>query len=58
MGVCNLWSLRATRAWSATTRRDGVDVDSVGLTNVVSRLNRGLDIGGQSIGAPTGFMSA
>jgi homocysteine S-methyltransferase len=31
------------------------DVDSVGLTNVVSRLNRGLDIGGQAIGAPTGF---
>ena len=31
------------------------DVDSIGLTNVVSRLNRGLDIGGQSIGPPTAF---
>jgi homocysteine S-methyltransferase len=31
------------------------DVDSVGLTNVIARLNRGLDIGGQSIGAPTAF---
>ncbi|MFN2444146.1 MAG: bifunctional homocysteine S-methyltransferase/methylenetetrahydrofolate reductase [Vicinamibacterales bacterium] len=31
------------------------DVDSVGLTNVVTRLNRGLDIGGQSIGPPTAF---
>ncbi len=31
------------------------DVDSIGLTNVVSRLNRGLDIGGQSIGQPTAF---
>ena len=31
------------------------DVDSIGLTNVVARLNRGLDIGGQSIGPPTGF---
>jgi len=31
------------------------DVDSIGLTNVVSRLNRGCDVGGQSIGAPTGF---
>src|SRR5262245_60315597 len=31
------------------------DVDSIGLTNVVARLNRGCDIGGQSIGAPTGF---
>ena len=31
------------------------DVDSIGLTNVVSRLNRGLDIGGQAIGSPTSF---
>jgi homocysteine S-methyltransferase len=31
------------------------DVDSIGLTNVVSRLNHGCDIGGQPIGAPTGF---
>jgi homocysteine S-methyltransferase len=31
------------------------DVDSIGLTNVVSRLNRGLDIGGQPIGAATSF---
>jgi len=31
------------------------DVDSIGLTNVVSRLNHGCDIGGQTIGAPTAF---
>jgi methionine synthase / methylenetetrahydrofolate reductase(NADPH) len=31
------------------------DVDSIGLTNVVSRLNHGLDIGGQRIGRPTAF---
>ncbi len=31
------------------------DVDSIGLTNLVSRLNRGCDVGGQSIGAPTEF---
>ena len=31
------------------------DVDSIGLTNVVGRLNRGCDIGGQAIGVPTGF---
>jgi homocysteine S-methyltransferase len=31
------------------------DVDSIGLTNVVSRLNRGCDVGGQPIGAPTAF---
>ena len=31
------------------------DVDSIGLTNVVARLNQGLDIGGQPIGHPTAF---
>jgi homocysteine S-methyltransferase len=31
------------------------DVDSIGLTNVVSRLNSGLDVGGQGIGEPTAF---
>jgi homocysteine S-methyltransferase len=31
------------------------DVDSIGLTNVVTRLNHGCDVGGQAIGAPTGF---
>jgi len=31
------------------------DVDSIGLTNVVGRLNRGLDIGGQGIGSATSF---
>jgi len=31
------------------------DVDSVGLTNVLTRLNHGLDIGGQTIGEPTAF---
>ena len=31
------------------------DVDAIGLVNVVNRLNHGLDIGGNSIGASTGF---
>jgi homocysteine S-methyltransferase len=31
------------------------DVDSIGLTNLVVRLNHGLDLGGQAIGAPTRF---
>jgi homocysteine S-methyltransferase len=31
------------------------DVDSIGLTNVVSRLNHGCDVGGQNIGKPTAF---
>jgi 5,10-methylenetetrahydrofolate reductase len=32
------------------------DIDSIGLTNVVARLNRGLDIGGKPIGEPTAFV--
>jgi homocysteine S-methyltransferase len=31
------------------------DVDSIGLVNVASRLNRGCDVGGQAFGAPTAF---
>jgi len=31
------------------------EVDSIGLTNAVSRLNRGYDVGGQPIGPPTAF---
>jgi homocysteine S-methyltransferase len=31
------------------------DIDSIGLTNVVYRLNQGLDPGGNSIGKPTRF---
>jgi methionine synthase / methylenetetrahydrofolate reductase(NADPH) len=29
------------------------DIDSIGLTNLVARLNRGLDPGGNALGAPT-----
>jgi methionine synthase / methylenetetrahydrofolate reductase(NADPH) len=32
------------------------DVDAIGLTNMISRLNQGLDLGGRSIGEPTGFL--
>jgi len=32
-----------------------VDVDSIGLTNVVARLNQGRDIGGKSLGGPAAF---
>lgn len=31
------------------------DVDSIGLTNVAARFNRGEDVGGQAIGHPTAF---
>jgi homocysteine S-methyltransferase len=32
------------------------DIDSIGLTNVIHGLNRGIDPGGSSIGAPTEFV--
>jgi methionine synthase / methylenetetrahydrofolate reductase(NADPH) len=31
------------------------DIDSIGLTNMVTRLNNGLDLGGNPIGEPTAF---
>ncbi|HEU0301757.1 MAG TPA: bifunctional homocysteine S-methyltransferase/methylenetetrahydrofolate reductase [Longimicrobium sp.] len=32
------------------------DIDAIGLTNLVSRLNRGLDPGGNALGEPTQFV--
>jgi homocysteine S-methyltransferase len=32
------------------------DIDSVGLTNLVQRLNHGVDLGGNPIGGPTSFV--
>ncbi|HEU0016272.1 MAG TPA: bifunctional homocysteine S-methyltransferase/methylenetetrahydrofolate reductase [Longimicrobium sp.] len=32
------------------------DIDSIGLTNLASRLNRGLDPGGNALGQPTSFV--
>lgn len=34
------------------------DVDAIGLTNMITRLNAGLDLGGRPIGEPTGFFVA
>lgn len=32
------------------------DVDAIGLTNMVNNLNHGIDLGGNSIGKPTGYL--
>ena len=32
------------------------DVDSIGLANMVTQLNHGIDLGGNSIGKPTGYL--
>jgi homocysteine S-methyltransferase len=57
MGVRNLLIVTGDppRAGDYPDATGVFDVDSIGLTNVVARLNRGLDIGAQSIGQPTGF---
>jgi methionine synthase I (cobalamin-dependent)/5,10-methylenetetrahydrofolate reductase len=34
------------------------DVDAIGLTNIINRLNHGLDLAGNPIGDPTGFSIA
>jgi homocysteine S-methyltransferase len=57
MGLRNLLLITGDPSWvgdypDATAV---FDVDSIGLTNVVSRLNEGRDVGGQSIGPPTEF---
>lgn len=33
------------------------DVDAIGLTNMVNNLNHGIDLGGNSIGKPTGYLA-
>lgn len=33
------------------------DVDSIGLVNIINRLNHGLDVAGNPIGAPAGFFT-
>jgi homocysteine S-methyltransferase len=40
----------------AADQVDVYEVDSIGLTNMVDRLNHGIDVGGKSIGKPTGFV--
>jgi homocysteine S-methyltransferase len=35
-----------------------LDVDAIGLVNVLSNLNRGLDVGGNPLGVQTGFLIA
>ncbi|HXH07060.1 MAG TPA: bifunctional homocysteine S-methyltransferase/methylenetetrahydrofolate reductase [Vicinamibacterales bacterium] len=57
MGIRNLLIVTGDppRAGESPAATGVFDVDSIGLTNVVARLNRGLDIGGQPIGQPTAF---
>ena len=57
MGVRNvlLTTGRPRREGTYAVATAVFDVDAIGLANMVAQLNRGLDIGGQSLGAPTRF---
>jgi homocysteine S-methyltransferase len=55
MGVRNILGITgdASRLGEIPDATAVFDVDSIGLTNLLTRLNHGLDVGGQPIGAPT-----
>ena len=57
MGIRNVLLTTGTPASRASypDATSVFDVDSIGLTNLVQQLNRGLDVGGQPIGMPTQF---
>jgi homocysteine S-methyltransferase len=57
MGLRNmlLTTGRPARIGSYADATSVFEVDAIGLINMVSRLNQGLDIAGQPIGAPTSF---
>jgi homocysteine S-methyltransferase len=55
MGVRNVLLTTGEPPRQGSIARSVFDVDAIGLVNMVAQLNRGLDIGGQSIGAPTQF---
>jgi homocysteine S-methyltransferase len=57
MGVRNVLLVTgdATKSGDYPIATSVFDVDSIGLTHVVTRLNHGIDIGGQPIGTPTSF---
>jgi homocysteine S-methyltransferase len=60
LGLRNLMPItgHARRPGDTVVSRPFFDVDAVGLTNVVSRLNHGLDLGNTTIGPPTRFFTA
>ena len=57
LGLRNLLALtRDTAQYSTLLETAVFEVDAIGLVNVLSNLNRGLDVGGNPIGAQTAFL--
>ncbi|UCF69633.1 MAG: bifunctional homocysteine S-methyltransferase/methylenetetrahydrofolate reductase [Acidobacteriota bacterium] len=59
LGLRNLMLLtgQAPRPGESSWSSGVFDIDAIGLTNVVTRLNHGLDVGDNPIGDPTAFFS-
>ena len=58
LGLRNIWAVTGDLPpFAASPAGTTVfDIDSVGLVNVLSNLNRGLDVGGNPLGAQTAFL--
>lgn len=55
-GVSNLLLVTGEPSGPEAYTRDDLDVDSIGVTNLVTRLNHGQDLAGNPIGRPTRFL--
>ena len=57
LGVRNLLALtRDTPQYSTVRESDASEVDAIGLVNLLSNLNRGLDVGANPLGVQTGYL--
>ena len=58
LGVRNIWAVTGDPPQVATlpSATAVFDVDAIGLVNVLSNLNRGLDMGGNPLGTQTSFL--
>jgi homocysteine S-methyltransferase len=57
LGLRNVLALTRDRGQLSTALEAGVfEVDAVGIANILSNLNRGLDVGGNPLGTQTGFL--
>ena len=56
LGVRNILALtRDTPQYSTVLESDASEVDAIGLVNLLSNLNRGLDVGGNPLGVQTAY---
>jgi homocysteine S-methyltransferase len=57
LGLRNLLALtRDTPQYSTQLQTAASEVDAIGLVNILNNLNRGLDVGGNPLGAQTAFL--